>query len=157
MNIFYSDQCPVKCATNLDSKRVVKMVLETCQILMTSLNYYGVSTPYKATHKNHPCCIWARESSENFEWLMKHFIALLSEYKYRYGKTHACFQYVNFIITHKHVIPTGKLTEHKNCTKYKEIEDIILAYRLALKDKWINDKRKPIFHQRNQPDWYNKL
>ncbi|MFN9303474.1 MAG: pyrimidine dimer DNA glycosylase/endonuclease V [Candidatus Kapaibacterium sp.] len=157
MNIFYSDPCPVKCAINLDSKRVVKMTLETCQILMTSLNCYGVSTPYKATHKNHPCCIWARETRANFEWLLKHFIALLSEYQYRYGKKHKCFGYVNFLYSNINVIPTGNLTDHKNCTKFKEVDDIILAYRMALKDKWINDKRKPVFHKRNQPSWYNKI
>jgi uncharacterized protein YqcC (DUF446 family) len=157
MNIFYSDQCPVKCAVNLDSKRVVKMTLETCQILMTSLNYYGVSTPYKATHKNHPCCIWARETRENFQWLLKHFIALLFEYQFRYGKKHKCLQYINFLYSNINKIPEGILTEHKNCTKFKEVDDTILAYRMALKDKWINDKRKPVFHKRNQPDWCNKI
>lgn len=43
---------------------------------------------YSATHINHPCSIWVRESVENYNWLVDHFFALANEYTYRYGKHH---------------------------------------------------------------------
>ena len=45
--------------------------------------------PYLPMMYNHPCTIWARESSSNYSWLYRHFLALGMEYNYRYGKTHA--------------------------------------------------------------------
>lgn len=43
---------------------------------------------YKATHKNHPSAIWARQSSKNYLWLHSLLRQLCKEYTYRYGKTH---------------------------------------------------------------------
>lgn len=46
---------------------------------------------YQATHINHPCSVWTRESVENYQWLFDHMIALCREYNYRWNKTHACY------------------------------------------------------------------
>lgn len=90
MNIFAVDNDPYKAAQNLCDKHVVKMVLETTQILCTVANEKGFNSPYKSTHKNHPCVLWAKLSPFNWSWLLVHGIALCNEYSARYGKVHKC-------------------------------------------------------------------
>lgn len=92
MNIFYLDQDPNLCAQMMVDKHVVKMILETAQLLSTAHHVLDNSTNgelYKKTHVNHPSSKWARESRANYNWLYLHFRALLNEYQYRYGKVHA--------------------------------------------------------------------
>ena len=95
MNIFYFDECPVKSAQAQPDKMLVKMPLETAQMLCTAHrvldgdDYADANGLYKEAYKNHPCTIWARESWDNYQWLYKHFIALGDEYKHRYGREHA--------------------------------------------------------------------
>jgi len=81
-----------KSATSQDNYRVVKMILESCQMLCTTLNHqHGHQvTPYKNAHLNHPSTKWVRESSANFESLVRHTIAMLEEYTKRFGKVHKC-------------------------------------------------------------------
>lgn len=155
MNIFFTDECPIKCAENLDDKRVVKMVLETAQLLSTAINEHGGSAPYKSTHVNHPSAIWARQSKENYWWLIDHFVALCHEYKSRYGRDHKCSDYINDFIALQPNFEINNMTEKPNCAanrtlgiSYKSIQDIYLAYKLYLNDRWENDKRTPT--------WYGK-
>ena len=95
MNIFYFYDCPEKSAQAQPDKMLVKMPLETAQMLCTAHRvldgdvYADTVGLYKTAYKNHPCTIWARESSINYTWLYKHFLALGKEYTYRYGKEHA--------------------------------------------------------------------
>ena len=95
MNIFYFDTSPVISAQAQPDKMLVKMPLETAQMLSTAHRvldgdeYADANGLYKTAYKNHPCTIWARESSANYLWLYQHFIALGKEYTYRYGKEHA--------------------------------------------------------------------
>lgn len=42
---------------------------------------------YKATHVNHPSCVWARTSKENFVWLVRYGMALSYIYSRTRGKT----------------------------------------------------------------------
>lgn len=91
MNIFFLDRDPTIAAQMLHDKHVVKMVLETAQILSTVVHEYraNVEGIYKPTHRSHPCVVWAGESFSNFWWTYEHGVALAYEYEYRYGKTHA--------------------------------------------------------------------
>jgi len=91
MNIFYLDKDPVKAASFFYNRHVVKMILESAQLLCTAhiiSDGEAANVPYKATHKNHPSAIWARESTANYKWLYDHMIALGNEYTRRYGKKH---------------------------------------------------------------------
>lgn len=91
MNIFVLDNDPIKAAQMHCDKHAVKMVLEVAQMLSTAhrvLDEVDSDVLYKSTHKNHPCSVWARESSGNYEWLYEHFVALCDEYTHRYGKVH---------------------------------------------------------------------
>ena len=87
-------------AYSQDNYRVVKMILESCQMLCTALNVLHDSdiAPYKTTHKNHPSNIWVRESSKNFEDLSVHTLALLEEYTDRFRKIHKCSMVLDEII-----------------------------------------------------------
>ena len=91
MNIFVLDENIEKCARYHCDQHVVKMILESTQMLCTTLNKQGVKTPYKPTHANHPCVRWLDQSYTNFQWLKSLALALNTEYRFRYGhdKDHA--------------------------------------------------------------------
>jgi len=104
MNIFVTDSCPVQSARNLPDKHIVKMPLETCQMLAIIYSdwYYGVGklykqdgTPYRTEHgafRNHPCTQWAAANQYNLAWLILHGVALCDEYHQRYlPKVHTCY------------------------------------------------------------------
>tara|TARA_R110000824_G_scaffold201798_1_gene385936 strand:+ start:855 stop:1376 length:522 start_codon:yes stop_codon:yes gene_type:complete len=80
----------VKSAKSQDNYRVVKMILECCQILSTALNEQGLDAPYRSFNPKHPSCKWAAESSHNFLNLVEHCEAMIEEYKERFGKVHKC-------------------------------------------------------------------
>ena len=91
MNIFYLSTDPEKAAKYMYNKHVVKMILESAQLLCTAhiiSDGENANVPYKVTHKNHPSAIWARESVANYQWLYNHMMALGEEYTRRYGKKH---------------------------------------------------------------------
>ena len=94
MNIFYLDKCPEKAARLQYNKHVVKMILESAQMLCTAHHVLDNKVrllddiPYKITHVNHPSTIWCRQSIPNYMWLYNHMIALGKEYTKRYGKNH---------------------------------------------------------------------
>ena len=104
MNIFVTDRCPVQSARNLPDKHIVKMPLETCQMLAIIYSdwYYGVGklykqdgTPYatkRGAFRNHPCTQWAAANQYNLAWLILHGVALCDEYHQRYlPKVHTCY------------------------------------------------------------------
>lgn len=88
MNVFYLDPSPVLCAQYHYDKHVVKMILESAQLLSTAHHLCGKGGPYKVTHQNHPSAIWARSSLNHYSWLYCLMMALGREYNYRYGKVH---------------------------------------------------------------------
>ena len=93
MNIFYLDKCPDKAARLQYNKHVVKMILESAQMLCTAHHCYGdkyqvENVPYKQAHLNHPSTVWTRRSKSTYMWLYNHMMALGDEYTKRYGKTH---------------------------------------------------------------------
>lgn len=87
MNIFILDDDIETCAQYHCDQHVVKMILESVQMLCTALNKRGESTPYKSTHVKHPCVLWVEESYDNFRWLNDLTIALNDEYRYRFDKS----------------------------------------------------------------------
>ena len=95
MNIFYFNECPVLSAQAQPDKMLVKMPLETAQMLCTAHReldgdeYADKVGLYKRAYWNHPCTVWARQTKLNYLWLYTHFLALGSEYKFRYGREHA--------------------------------------------------------------------
>lgn len=91
MNIFYVDPEPVAAAQALCDRHVVKMTLETAQLLSTAhVILDGKQVAYKAAFINHPCAVWTRQSNCHYIWLRSHFLGLLNEYNFRYNKLHKC-------------------------------------------------------------------
>jgi len=90
MNIFYLHKDPVIAAKVQYNKHVVKMILESAQMLCTAHHHYDENTdvPYKKAHYNHPSTIWTRQNKNHYRWLFNHMIALGDEYTARYGKIH---------------------------------------------------------------------
>jgi hypothetical protein len=88
MNIFVLHLDPEVAAQMACDKHVVKMILETAQMLCAVGASKGHAMPYKATHTKHPCTIWAGASRANWSWLVKHGMALCLEYTKRYDKIH---------------------------------------------------------------------
>jgi hypothetical protein len=86
MNIFAVDQCPTAAAEALGDRHVVKMILETAQ-MMCAIFPAGEAS-YKRTHYNHPCTIWSRECFANYEWLYHHGMALARTYTAIYEREH---------------------------------------------------------------------
>lgn len=175
MNIFYISEDPFEAARMMVDKHVVKMILETAQLLSTAhrvidgeefvgqslsgrkakrwrLPDFRDAVLYQATHINHPSAVWCRNSNNNYNWLYAHFLALLDEYTYRYGKVHKCATLVDSLRSTPHNIHVGYLTpvtpampdeykvEHDSVTSYRNY------YRVAKQrmHKWTN---------RQIPEW----
>ena len=159
MNIFYLDKCPYKAAELQYNKHVVKMILESAQMLCTAHHHYdnGDNVPYKKAHYNHPSTIWCRENDKQYMWLFHHMLALGAEYTKRYGKKHMsidkCFGPLSFLPPN---IPTDQeFTEPPQCMpdQYKN-DDPIKAYR----DYCINEKHYAKWEKgRDKPKWWVKV
>ena len=159
MNIFYFDECPVVSAEAQPDKMLVKMPLETAQMLCTAHrvldgdDYADANGLYKEAYKNHPCTIWARESWDNYQWLYKHFIALGDEYKHRYGREHASITKLkDALYFHPDNIEDKGLTPLAQAMpdEYKD-DDPIKAYRNYV----IHEKHYAQWNKnRKQPTWW---
>lgn len=88
MNIFYLHTNPKTAARMQCDKHVVKMVLESAQLMSTAYWELGEEGPYKKNHVNHPSAIWVRGSWDHYMWFRLHAFALAEEYTYRYNKVH---------------------------------------------------------------------
>lgn len=89
MNIFVLSPTPSVCAKMHCDKHVVKMILESAQMMCTAHHLHpngDYDIPYKKTHINHPCSKWVRDSKQNYQWLYDLTKYLNDEYKFRYNK-----------------------------------------------------------------------
>lgn len=131
MNIFVLDKDIEKCAQYHCDQHVVKMTLESVQILCTALNKKGFVTPYKSTHVKHPCVLWVERSFENFLWLKNLALALNTEYRFRYERNydHTSISVLNVISSYSY--ENQGLTEFAQAMpdKYKVSGDAVTAYR----------------------------
>jgi hypothetical protein len=155
MNIFVLDENPILAARYQCDKHIVKMTVETSQLLCTAvhMNSAGeVQTPYKPTHVNHPCTKWASQTLESFEWLYKHGQALAGEYTYRYGKIHKCEAIINWCAQRVGLFSLGGLIPFVQAMpeQYKH-EDIVQAYRAY----YLGEKKKfAKWTRREPPMWW---
>lgn len=160
MNIFYLDKDLEKCAQYHVDKHVVKMIVESCQILSNAHHVKGTKKPpMKMTHENHPCCIWARESRQNYIWLCQFTLHLLVEYIYRYRKPNEKNAKTLFwLCDNIPDLPNIGLTEHAQGMRRKAPECLregnpILAYRLYY---ILHKNHIAKWKNRSRPDWYSE-
>lgn len=142
MNIFVNSKCPKLSAQALDNKRVVKMTLETAQLLSADIFINSgiiYDNVYKPTHLKHPCNIWGSETVENWDWLLEHFIALCEEYNFRYEMQHASEKILLYLLQHISHIKNRSITAFANCTGsevlqigFRHLQDTCEAYKQYL-------------------------
>jgi|TARA_R110001592_G_scaffold236440_1_gene494745 hypothetical protein len=159
MNIFYLDKEPVIAAQMMCDKHVVKMILESAQLLSTAHrvldgDVYADSVGlYKTAHKNHPSTIWTRASVHNYMWLYNHMISLMQEYTCRYGKHHASERLVAPLRKTPTTIPVVDFSDPPQCMPdYCKTEDTVSAYRYY----YINEKASfAKWKNAKIPEWFN--
>ena len=174
MNIFVTDPSPYKSAVVLPDKHIVKMPLETCQMLAIVCSDkwgHGFGTLPKAdgaayitekgAFRNHPCTIWANSFVNNWQWLLAHGLALCDEYTHRYGKRHTCH---NTLLAAKEILPTAdpQGRSGKDTTpfvrampdefKYDASIDTFIAYKNYISSKpWVASNY--LRDKSRKPDW----
>jgi hypothetical protein len=175
MNIFYLDHNPVQAARWMVDKHVVKMILESAQLLSTAhrvldgMETVGSSKTgrkvkrwilpdaregimYAATHINHPSAVWCRQSVENYIWLADHLYALLDEYTYRYEKRHKCSELAYYLQSPPHKLKEYDWTVMPSAMadEYKISTDPITNYRNYYK---LGKSTMHSWKKREQPEW----
>lgn len=155
MNIFVLDENPQIAAQMHNNKHVVKMILESAQLLcgvhhVTDSQYL---IPYKLSHKNHPCSIWARECIENYIWLCDLGVSLCEEYTYRYGKRHKSQDVIEWCLVHTPNIPmNGDMTNFAMAMPDEcKIDSAVDSYRLYY---MTHKKSLADWKNRKKPDWF---
>lgn len=116
MNLFYLDRDVRRsCMYHLD-KHVVKMVTEYAQLLSSTHHILqsGVSGTMKLSHKNHPCAVFCRTSSANYDLVYQYYVACAAEYTHRYGKVHASLSKYHEALR-INPVPKGALTDIPLC------------------------------------------
>lgn len=152
MNIFLLDYNIKKCAEYHCDKHVVKMILESAQILSTVCRMNNIDQGYNLTHQNHPCTKWVSESLSNWLWLRELTIHLNNEYRYRYNKN---INHKSFDIAMKLSVPFIRdfgLTKFEQAMpdQYKD-KDIVNAYRNYYKEE---KKNIASWKFRHEPEWW---
>ena len=181
MNIFALSSDPFESAQMMCDKHVVKMIVETAQLLSTahrvldgesytdktsngrniqrwrltsSAHTYDMEAQlYKATHVNHPSAVWARESSSNYIWLFSHFEGLCDEYTQRYNKIHLTDEKLRSILSYIPVnIRRGNLTSMPQAMPDKyKSSHYVDAYRRYYVGEKASFAKWP---KRSVPEWF---
>jgi len=153
MNIFYLDKNPKLCAKYHNDKHVIKMILETAQLLCGAHWSTGSNAPYKLSHKNHPCSLWVRTNQSNYRWLCELGINLCMEYEKRYGKIHKSRAVILYCYDCVPNIPVGKFFDPPMAMpdECKIDNDTIQSYR----NYYIKEKHYfSTWKNTEIPDWF---
>ena len=148
MNIFVLDLDPTKAAEYQCDRHVVKMVLESAQLLCSAHE----SAPYKRTHYNHPSAVWTRSSLSNYRWLLDHAYALAAEYYRRYGNIHKSVAVLDWCYDNTPPLLELGLTPFAQAMpdKYKNTDPVV-AYR----NYYIHEKAKIAkWKKGTTPEWF---
>ena len=151
MNIFVLSLNAREAAEYHCDKHVVKMILETAQLLYCA---HWVVDPdnipagaYRKTHPNHPCAIWVRESTENYRWLSDLGLCLCREYTYRYGKHHKTEAHIAWLSDNFPPLPAVPRTPFRMAMPDEfKCDDPVLAYQayyLGAKERMLTFSKRP--------------
>ena len=159
MNIFVLHRDALVAASHMCDKHVVKMILESAQMLSTVHHLYDnpYNLPlYKKCFVNHPCTLWVADSSQNYNWLAEHAYALCNIYHNRYGRTHKSTDLIFKMVFQYPELPNRGLTNFAQAMpdKYKVFGDPVLAYRKY----YVGEKSRFAKWTCNpQPEWYTTM
>jgi hypothetical protein len=153
LNIFLLDHNIERCAQYHCDQHVVKMILESVQILCTALNKMNLETPYKSTHINHPCVLWVDQSFDNFLWLKDLTLLLNDEYQYRFDKQtdHRSIEVLRSISKYRYARRGLTPFAQAMPNEYKIPGDAMNAYRRF----YIAEKQHfARWSRREKPEWF---
>jgi hypothetical protein len=182
MNIFILDTDPCLAASQQCDAHVVKMVLESAQMLSTAhrvLDGAPTRIPsksgktmmkgwvlpdireevlYKAVHVNHPCTQWTMESVENYRWHYNHYAALAIEFSYRFNKRHKSWSNLwKDVAAAPANIPLKGLTPFRlamgAAPECIDESDPVGSYRAFYQTK--QDRFKMRWTKREIPEWFH--
>ena len=156
MNIFFLHRAaPIAAQMHADI-HVVKMILECAQLLSTAHHSFGNPVTYKATHANHPCTVWVRQSRLHYQFVQELAKSLCREYRLRFGKTHKSEE----LILGELAVPPAGLTTSKwiepplAMPDEFKTDDLVESYQRYYASK--NDKMLMRWHKGNSlpPFWF---
>tara|TARA_R100000152_G_C6763135_1_gene187522 strand:- start:802 stop:1263 length:462 start_codon:yes stop_codon:yes gene_type:complete len=152
MNIFVLHKNPTTAAEMACDKHVVKMILESAQMLCTVAHAQGHSAPYRAAFKHHPCTIWVGKSKQNWDWLISHALGLCAEYTKRYGKVHKSQQHIEWCSSLSIGLPSAGLLPFAQAMplQYKN-PCAVTAYRAYYR----GEKARFATWKTQTPKWWN--
>jgi hypothetical protein len=161
MNIFFLDEDPTLSAQYHVDKHVVKMILETAQLLCGVHHVTAHDTahdtahvPYKLSHKNHPCSIWSRKSLSNYLYLCELGLELCNEYTYRYGKRHKSQDVIEWCLVNRPNIKDIGFTEPAKAMpdeyKVKSVVESYRNYYMGAKSGFA------VWKNREKPFWFQE-
>jgi hypothetical protein len=155
LNIFFLDEDLILCAQYHCDAHVVKMILESTQMLCTVLSLSGINTPYRPTHPKHPCVVWSTASLDNWCWLRDLVVELNQEYQFRFEHTHVHRSADVALKLPTPPIPSRGITERPQTMPehYKIPGNPVAAYR-----KFYLGEKKHLFKytKRAVPPWITR-
>jgi hypothetical protein len=184
MNIFALSPDPQEAAEWHCDKHVVKMIIESGQMLSTAhrmldgnetrrpsstgktmSRYWELEDSredvlYKAVHTGHPCTIWTMQSDRHYFWHYLLFEFLCKEYTYRYGKVHSTeTKLLNVLKEKPKNIPKAPwnpwpLAMKSNPECMNHI-DPIGSYQKFYQTK--QERFSMVWTKRETPNWFKKL
>lgn len=177
MNIFFLDRDPRVAAQYHCDKHVVKMILESAQLLATAhrildgnmvveankngrkmkrwrLDDSRESVLYTASHVNHPSAVWIRQNMDHYRWLYDLMYCLVVEYKHRYDdKYHKCEEMLGPLLDAPYNIDVTDWVDPPQAMPddAKVPGDSVEAYRNYYR---IHKRRMANWKIRGTPFWY---
>lgn len=182
MNIFAVDPDPAASARALHDAHVVKMALESAQILSTLVHptraYYRALCPeeraspekhsgrfllsgeriYLPTHPAHPCTAWTGLRRANWRWLYAHAFALCAEYRRRFGREHGA-QAVVLALSGEAVGGAGDLQPFVQAMPetYRGPDPVAAYRRYYVAEKLFPGGRRARWTRRDPPAWLTEV
>ena len=163
MNIFALSRCPMQSAWWLDDIRKNKMILESAQMLSTAVRVLSPDTDlsvYKVAYLNHTCTIWARQSRDNFKWLLSHMSHLFLQKDGLHKSANLLTDFQKY--ADSGYFPSESLTPFANCARnlergvdYSDVEDVHQAYRMYMNDRWKETNITLTWRWGREPEWRN--
>lgn len=147
MNIFFLHWKTRKCARYHCDKHVIKMIVESCQLLYTchwsqkeppALIHTAPNGGYRPTHRKHPCALWVSESLDNYRWLVSLTEELITEFHHRYpdSREHACTKHIDWLKTVEPPLALNGITMPRCAMplEFQITDDAMLNYRLYYRE-----------------------
>lgn len=156
MNIFVLDFDPLVAAKMHNNKHVVKMILESAQLLCIAHTFTGNDPPYKIkAFKNHPCSIWVRQSINNYRWLCVLAKALCKEYTFRYGKIHKTESVIDWLTINEPKLADLPMTPFAQAMpeEYRNNNAVVAYRRYYIEGK----NHLAQWKKRERPKWYVEI